>query len=535
MIDIITSNGPEPPTSPARPAAAIPFFGDVAAQDPARLAIVEPARGGVTFGELRARVNQLSNAFAREGLQTGDRILAMIPNRREYFELRLAAEQSGLYFVPVSAQLTSRELAHVLTDSQARCFFVDAMLLDGIGGAIRDPGLKPEQVIVLDGDGGSVRSYSAFHAGLPTEAPPYGVRGEFMGYTSGTTGIPKAVRKPLRKGPPGVGAPLINFFGRLGMHRGAGVHLAALPLYHAAPGRQAITALHFGHTVVVAERPSAEEQLALIARYRVTTVFTVPTIIGRWLRLSPELRGSHDLSSLEAVVHGGAPCPVGIKHAAIEWFGPIVNEFYGATEGSTAAVTSSEWLERPGTVGCALDGTSIHILDPDGKELPPGVIGTVYFRPHGGFEYLNDPGKTADAHHGELITVGDLGYLDEDGWLFLASRRGDVVISGGVNIYPAEVEGILAGHPFVKDAAVTGIPDDDLGERLVALVVLEDGIAANDDTRSQLEACCRAELAAFKIPRDIRFIDLLPRTTSGKLLRGDLPDRYAGVKPNRPL
>lgn len=525
MTESAPPDAPKASPSSAGPATT-PYFGRVAARDPSLLAIVEAGRDPVTFGELRATVNQLSNAFSREGLQAGDGVVSMMPNRREYFELRLATEQSGLYFTPASHHFTNRELEHVLKDSRARCFFVDASLLPQVRDVIRRLDLKPAQIIVLDGDDEFGRPYASFHAGMPTEAPLAGIRGEFMGYTSGTTGTPKAVRKPLRSGQPGVGAPLVNFFDRLGMRPGAGVHLAALPLYHAAPGRQATTALHYGHTVVVAERPSAEDQLALIERHRVTTVFTVPTVIGRWLRLSPDIRDSYDVSSLEAVVHGGAPCPVEIKRAAIEWLGPIVNEFYGATEGSTAAVTAAEWLRRPGTVGSAIDGTSIHILDAEGRETPPGTVGTVYFRPHSTFEYLNDPDKTASARRGDLITVGDLGYLDDEGWLFLVSRRNDVVISGGVNVYPAEVEGVLAGHPFVMDAAVIGVPDDDLGERVVALVVLEEGIDADDVSRSQLETYCREQLAIYKVPRRIRFVERLQRTTTGKLQRSGLRDQY---------
>lgn len=529
MTRAVAAAGPGALSPSACTATVMPYFGDVAASDPSRMAIVDPARGGVSFGELRATVGRLSNAFAREGVKVGDRIVAMMPNCREYFELRLTAEECGLYFVPVSPQLTGRELAHVLEDSRARCVFVEASALERVRDTIRGAGLTPAQIIVLDGDDAAGRSYRSFHAGLPPEAPPVGVRGEFMGYTSGTTGVPKAVRKPLRDGRPGVAAGLVGFFGQLGMSPGSGVHLAALPLYHAAPGRQAVTALHFGHTVVVAAHLSAADQLALIARYRVTTMFTVPTVIGRWLRLPPKVRDAHDLSSLKAVVHGGAPCPVEIKRAAIAWLGPIVTEFYGATEGVATAVTAAEWLDRPGTVGRAITGSSVHILDADGTELPPGTVGMVYFRPPASFEYLNDPAKTAGAHRGDLITVGDLGHLDAEGWLFLASRRGDIVISGGVNVYPAEVEGVLSGHPSVVDAAVLGIPDDDWGERVVALVVLEQGVAADDATRSGLETYCRAHLAACKVPRDIRFVDHLSRTTSGKLQRSDLPERYRSL------
>lgn len=520
-----TSDRPEAVPAPATTGAEMPYFGRIAQQDPNRPAIIEDGRDTVTFGALRATVGQLSNAFAREGLQPGDRIVAMISNRREYFELRLAAEESGLYFVAASHHLTSRELQHVLTDSQPRLIFIEAALLPKVADALTGTA----QVIALDAPPDDARSYAAFHAGLPTEAPRSELRGDFMGYTSGTTGAPKAVLKPLRRGAPGIPAPLVSFFGRLGMHPGPGVHLAVLPLYHAAPGRQATTALHFGHTLVVGEHLAAADQLALIERHRVTSVFTVPTIIGRWLRLPAEIRTGHDLSSLSSVTHGGSPCPVEIKRAAIEWLGPIVYEFYGATEGSTAAVTPQEWLARPGTVGRAIEGTTIRILDAEGHELPPGEVGTVYFRPQSAFEYLNNPAKTAGAHQGDLITVGDLGYLDAEGWLFLVSRRNDVVISGGVNVYPAEVEGILAGHPDVADVAVLGIADDDLGERVVALIVLDAGVAGDDATRARLDSHARAQLAGFKVPRGIRFVESLPRTTGGKLQRGGLRQLYTAL------
>jgi long-chain acyl-CoA synthetase len=347
-----------------------------------------------------------------------------------------------------------------------------------------------------------------------------------MVYTSGTTGRPKGVRRDLGKGD--VLATLDLFADIVVGGRGQGIrpHLVACPLYHRGPFIAAAVALHLGHPLVVMDRWTPQDWVRLAAEHRVASAYVVPTMIHRLVQLPADVRDV-DLSGLEYVLHSAAPVAPDDKRRFIEWVGPIVVETYGGTEGGGTRVTSPEWLQRPGTVGRAWPGAEIHVLDDEGNPCPPGVEGTVYIRPTSpAFAYHKDPDRTAAAKSGALHTLGDLGWLDEDGYLFLLGRRADLIISGGVNVYPAEIEGVLLDSPAVADVAVFGVPDADWGERVQALVVLNPGHPADDATRDALLAHCAGRLARFKLPRSIEFRDELPRTSAGKLYKRRLQDEY---------
>lgn len=500
-------------------------FSSVADADPHRVAITEIGGRSITYRELAGRVGRLSNLLRDLGLTPGDCAAALLPNRREYHELRLATGQTSLYFAPINHHLTAREIAHIVVDSEAKVLFVDESLADTAREVLLGIDFASERLIVI---GDSARAdYERRLASFPTHYDGPLLAGEYMGYTSGTTGQPKGVRKRLTGKPPVLAPSVVAYMARLGIHPGREVHLVTGPLSHAAPGTYSTLALQLGHTVVISERPTAEEILRLIEAHAVTVTFTVPTVMGRMLALPEEVRSSYDTSSLKCLLHAGAPCPPDLKRRLIEWLGPVVMEFYGATEGSATALTATEWLTKPGSVGYAIPGGEIRILDESGMPLGPREIGTVYFRPATPFEYFKAPEKTRAVHRDGLATAGDLGHVDEDGWLFLADRREDLIVSGGVNVYPAEVEAVLLESPLVADVAVVGLPDDDWGHRVAAVVQAEPHVPTDDALADSLVEHCRARLAGFKIPRQIEFVQTLPRNSTGKLLRRHIREQHA--------
>ncbi|MGA4840466.1 AMP-binding protein [Streptomyces sp. G45] len=498
-------------------------FAEVVADHPERVALVEPGGGGMTYGELGERVGRLGRALYGLGVRAGDTVAAMVPNSRVFFELRLATGCSGVYFTPFSHHFTTDEVAYVVADSEARVVVVDADLLDVAGPALDAAGVPAERRVVWRGRREGWVGYEDLLAGVAEGGPaPRPRAGGTLLYTSGTTGRPKAVRRALADAPPGPSAYERDFMARVGVRPGPYVQLSAAPLYHAAPGLFANMAMQFGHTVVLAERPGPEDWLRLVDRHRVQVAFAVPTVLHRLLRLPAETRRRYDTSSLTALVHGAAPCPEAVKRAAIDWLGPVLYEFYAATEGGVTAASSADWLARPGTVGRPMAGVDVRILDDDGEPVGVGETGAVYFTPAVPFTYFKDPEKTERSLRGAHFTAGDHGYLDADGWLYLRDRRTDLIISGGVNVYPAEVEAALIAHPDVADVAVVGVPDEEWGQRVVAVVQVEDGVRAGDALAERLVAHCRGVLAGFKVPRSVVFRETVPRSPAGKVLRREV-------------
>jgi long-chain acyl-CoA synthetase len=479
-------------------------------------------RGSRTFAELNANANRLVRAWRERGAAAGDGVALMVSNRPEFAEVIAATQRSGLRITPVNWHLTADEAAYIVGDCQARVFVADARFAEvAAAAAERAPGATVR--LAVGGDIAGFESYDdalAAQDGTDIDDP---VLGRSMLYTSGTTGRPKGVHRSE--------VPPTSALGKLfGYVPGETLHLGTGPLYHAAPLAFSLAQpLNAGVGVVLMDKWSPEETLRLIAEHGITHSHMVPTMFHRLLTLPDDVRAAADVSSLRMVLHGAAPCPVSVKQAIIDWWGPVLLEYYAATEGTGTFVTSADWLARPGTVGKPAGADHIRILDPvSGDPLPAGEIGTVYLRAPqvGRFDYFGDADKTADSYRGDYFTMGDVGYLDEDGYLFLTDRSADLIISGGVNVYPAEVEAELLGHPAVGDAAVIGVPDPAWGETVVAVVELRDGVDASDDLAAALIEHCRAGLAHFKCPRRVDFTDQLPRTDSGKLYKRRLRDDY---------
>lgn len=503
-------------------------FWEIARAHPKRVAVVGPDGAETTYGALYERVNRLSRGLRAFGLRPGDVVAVLQPNGTDFLAVQLATAQLGLYLTAINWHLTADEIAYILTDSDARLFLASARFADAARAAATAAGLPPDRCFGVPEVAG-FRPLTELVAGQPADPPADRLAGRPMLYTSGTTGRPKGVRPRL----PGceseadLARRLPTVVAQYGLTPGDGVHLVVSPLYHSAPARHAGWALHLGHLVVVMDRFTPEGALELIQRYRVTDSFMVPIMFQRLLALPEETRKAYDTGSLRQVFHAGAPCPVETKRRMLEWWGPVLYEFYSSTEGGGTFVRPEEWLARPGTVGRAWLGAQVRILDDDGRELPPGKPGTVYLRNGDGFEYHKDPAKTAAAYRGDFFTVGDVGYLDEDGYLYLLDRRTDLIISGGVNIYPAEVEGVLQQHPAVGDVVVVGLPDPEWGQRVTAVVEPAAGVALGAELAAELTAFCRERLAGYKCPREVRFAERLPRTPTGKLSRAHIRAEYA--------
>jgi long-chain acyl-CoA synthetase len=494
---------------------------------PERIAIVDPDGSSLTFGELARRVNQVSRALRSRGLAVGDVVAGLVRNGHEHLELVLATGQVGLYYVPVNWHLSPAEIGYILEDSGAK------LVVAAAEQARELPARSlPANRLAVGGAVAGWERYVEFGRDEPDDEPEDRRCGLVMGYTSGTTGYPKGVRAPIPDAEP---ESVVGRFTEFAAAYGAGpdgVHLVCSPLYHAAPSGHALAFLHAGHTVVIQEKFDPEAVLRDIERYRVTTSHLVPTHFHRLLQLPGETRGRYDLSSLQALIHAGAPCPVTIKRQMLDWVGPVVWEYLASTEGYVARVSPQEWVAKPGTVGRPLPGLTVQILGSDGQELPGGEPGMIYFGYRGhapAFEYHHDPEKTSAGRSGDLVTAGDFGYLDEDGYLFLLDRRTDLIISGGVNIYPAEIEQHLISHPSVDDVAVIGVPDHEWGHSILAVVQPSAGTAADAELAASLLAYCGEGLASFKRPRRIEFVSDFPRTETGKVQRRLLRDRFAHV------
>ncbi|ONH31727.1 AMP-binding protein [Pseudofrankia asymbiotica] len=504
----------------------IPGFWDFAAASPDRLAAVDHDGRLVTFGESGRRVNQLSRALRELGLRAGDRLAIVLPNRLAQLETTFAAAQIGIEQVPVNTHLTPAEIAYILADSAPSATVVDDSTAAVVAQAERLLDESTRRALDFDGD-------LAVLAAAQDETPPPDRSGaSAMPYTSGTSGRPKGVSRAQVTGTPEevASTPLTYLIRRFGVNPAEqvanGVHLVTSPLYHGAPGGYAKLALHLGHTVVIPSRFDAAATLRLIAEHRVTWTSLVPTMFKRLLDLPDDARSAADTSSLRWVFHGGAPCPPELKRRMLQWWGPIIYEYYASTEGGGTCIGPEEWLAHAPSVGRPWPGAEIRILDEDSQERAPGDVGQVYFRNTRPFEYHNDAAKTRGVQtaDGRYITAGDLGYLDEEGYLFLAARRSDLIISGGVNVYPAEVEAVLTESARVADAAVIGIEDPEWGQRVVAVVQPADGVLI-DDLADELTTLCAQRLAAFKRPKSFEFVDDLGRTPSGKIRRDDVRRR----------
>ena len=501
-------------------------LGAIARRAPERAAVIMGGSGAtISFGELDERANRLARLFRGRGLERGATVAILLENNARFLEVAWAAQRSGLYYTAINTHLTAGEASYIVDDCGAG-LLVSSHHLASVAAAVEAPGLRHR--LMVDGTIEGWEAYEGTVDGLPSGPLPDECEGDFMLYSSGTTGRPKGIQRPLTFPPMGQGgppaaAPLLR---ALGMTDGD-VYLCPAPLYHAAPLAWSIGAQRLGSTIVVMERFDPLEALALIERYGVTHVQLVPTMFVRMLKLAEAERARHDLSSLRAAVHAAAPCPVEVKRRMIEWWGPIISEYYSATEGMGATwITSDDWLAHPGSVGKPILGAA-HILDDDGNEMIAGEIGTVWFSGGTDFEYHNDPTKTAAAKDSKgRASVGDVGYLDEDGYLYLTDRKTFMIISGGVNIYPQEAENVLVTHPKVMDVAVLGVPNPEMGEEPKAIVQPVTWDDAGPQLEAELLAFCRERLAAYKCPRSVDFERELPRLDTGKLYKRLLRDRY---------
>jgi len=505
------------------------YPGTIAQRTPDRAAVVMAGSGDtVTFRELDERSNQLAHLFRAAGLTRGDHIALFMENHPRFLEVVWSALRSGLYITAINSHLTAEEVAYIVGDCDAQAF-VTSMAMRQVVDEMPWPDLARVHVrLMVDGTSSRFDAYETAVADHPTTPIDDESSGATMLYSSGTTGRPKGVLRPLADEKPWDGEARLAGLGATYGFNPDMVYLSPAPMYHAAPLGFSVNAQRFGGTVVVMERFDPAAALRAIETYKVTHSQWVPTMFVRLLRLPDDERLGPDLSSHQVAIHAAAPCPVAVKQQMIDWWGPIIYEYYAGTEGNgSTAITSEEWLQHPGSVGRARAG-SVHILDEEGNELPPLQEGGIYFSGGASFEYHNDPQKTAESRlgGGKYTTLGDVGYLDEDGWLYLTDRKAYMIISGGVNIYPREIEDVLIQHPAVADVAVFGIPNDDLGEEVKAVVQLLPGHHAGDALVSELMTFARRHLAGFKVPRSIDFTEELPRLPTGKLYKRVLRDPY---------
>ncbi len=501
-----------------------------AASHPDKPAYVMAASGEtVTYGQLEARSNQGAHLLRAAGLEAGDAVALFMDNSPRYYEMLWAAQRAGLRFTCISSKLTAGEVEYIVGDSGAKALVTSAGVTEE---ALKLPPLIPGVLhFMVDGAEGPYESFEAARSAFPTSPIADQSAGSAMLYSSGTTGRPKGVKRAgVATGQP-IDAPNpLSMIGQAlyGMDFDT-VYLSPAPLYHAAPLGWSMGVQALGGTVVVMERFDAERALAYIEQYKVTCAQWVPTHFVRMLKLPTEARARYDLSSLKSVFHAAAPCPVPVKEQMIAWWGPIIHEYYAGTEGNGfCVITSQEWLVKKGSVGRGLSAL-VKICDENGEELPPRAEGGVYFAGGGEFEYHNAPEKTAESRnkHG-WTTLGDVGWLDEDGYLFLTDRKSFMIISGGVNIYPQEIENLLITHPKVADVAVIGAPHEEMGEEVVAVVQPAEGVEAGEALAAELSAFARANLSHIKAPRRIDFMAELPRHATGKLYKRLIRDAYWG-------
>ncbi len=492
--------------------------------------VASPSGITLTFGELAGRAHQIVHALRSRGIGEGDIVAYALPNDVDILWWPLAFQEMGVRSIALNPALTGTEVAGIVDASGARALVVDAGFAE-IASLAATPLASDRPLDLAVSVAGDIEGFTRYEDlvdGQPTTLPPDRNFGMPISYSSGTTGAPKGIVRPPIPGDPSDIADVMKLFGQaFQMEPLEGVHLASAGMHHGGCQSFYQGALNVGQALAVMGKFDAVAALDMIDRHRVTSAYMVPTQFVRLLRLPDEVRSRYSLSSLRTVVHSAAPCPVEVKQQMMDWWGPVIWETYGGMEGAAAIAKPQRWLEKPGTVGRAVRGMRIKILDDDGAELPTGETGLVYLEPtQPTFEYLGDPELTASVHSGRAFTLGDVGYLDDDGYLFLRDRAKDMIISGGVNIYPAEVEGALTSHPSVRDVAVIGLPDPEWGETVTAVVELEDGVAGSDALADELIEHCRVRLARFKCPRSVTFRSSLPRTEAGKLYKRLLVDEY---------
>lgn len=507
-----------------------------ARKTPGKAAYIMAATGEiVTYKELDERSNQIAHLFRASGLKAGDSIAIFMDNNRSYFEICWAAQRAGLYYAAISSRLTASEVAYIVADCGAKLFFT-SKALEPVAAELAAGNHMPkiERRFAVDGAIAGYESYETAREGLPVTPISDQTAGTDMLYSSGTTGRPKGIKHPLTGGAIDEGNPLV-MLGQLlyGMDENS-IYLSPAPLYHAAPLRWCMTVQRIGGTVIVMDHFDAEESLKLIEKYKVTHSQWVPTMFVRMLKMPEDVRRKYDVSSLKVAIHAAAPCPIPVKEQMIEWWGPVLYEYYAGSEGNGfCALNSQEWLAHKGSVGKSLTAI-IHICDENGEELPIGEAGVIYFESEAKFEYHNDPQKTAESRHPKgWTTLGDIGRLDEEGYLYLTDRKAFMIISGGVNIYPQEAENILITHPKVADVAVIGVPNEDFGEEVKAVVQPANWSDAGPALEAELLEFCKAHLSPIKCPRSIDFDEELPRHPTGKLYKRLIRDRYWGNRESK--
>ena len=507
------------------------FPGSHVATQPNKPALIMAGSGETqTFAQLDAAANRLSRVLRDAGVQPGDHVAICMENHPRYLEVLWGCHYAGAIYTAASSRLTSEELAYILNDCGAKVFITSTYKADQAAEiVVETPNVTLR--LMIDGTIDGHESYEDAVAGVPSEPLSDRIAGRDMLYSSGTTGRPKGVFPSLPE------VPLTEWAGSVeGLQRllfsmdEHSLYLSPAPMYHAAPLRFCLAAQSIGATVVLMEHFDAEDYLRFVDAYKITNTQLVPTMFVRMLKLTEETRSKYDVSSLKAAVHAAAPCPVTVKQQMIEWWGPVIHEYYAGTEGNGFVYCNSEgWLAHPGTVGSPLN-CIVHIVDEEGEEVPQGESGTIYFEAGGTFEYHNDPEKTKSSRHPKgWSTLGDVGYLDADGFLYLTDRKAYMIITGGVNVYPQESENLLVTHPSVIDVAVFGVPNDDFGEEVKAVVqpvAMPATVEEAGELERELIRFCREHLADVKCPRSVDFREELPRHPTGKLYKRLLKDEY---------
>ena len=481
----------------------------------------------ITFGELEDISNQFAHLLRSQGLKRGDTIALCLENHPYFLPICWGALRAGLYFTAISYRLAAAEVLYIVNDCRAQVLITSALLTDTFERFYPDLVEHPA-CFMLDGEHLNAPSLLDALAAQPKTPIVDESYGQSLLYSSGTTGRPKGVKKPLFQEPFGAETSLFRAAQSRYDFTDETVYLSPAPLYHAAPLGFTMNVLRFGGCVIVMPQFDPETALQLLQDHNVTHAQFVPTMFVRMLKLSSDTKSRYAFASLRFAIHAAAPCPVSIKHQMIDWWGPIICEYYAGTEGNGSTfISAEEWLKHPGSVGRAANDCQIHILDDFGQELPSGAQGGVYFEGGGQFEYLNDPEKTANSHHvNGWSTLGDIGYLDDEGFLYLTDRKSFMIISGGVNIYPQEAENVLITHPLVADVAVFGVPNDEFGEEVKAVVQPMNMDDAGPELAAELIAYARSQIAHLKCPKSVDFLEALPRHPTGKLYKRLLKDTY---------